>query len=605
MLETGSTWEAEGRLLFANFTSFVAELLRTDQAVLDQPFPSHDSSLYEGMFWSSATTSAREGADLCWQTNLPRGSTDAAQANLFHERVHYAQLMSYPIFQHRFLIELERIRIGITEHGGWAGMLCGAANALKVAPAAEVAADILRLQYVIWREPELYPPIIGIDGVENAWVARTHTTPPLPFVPGAAGLLGQGKATQVVPFTVLNLVESAACVAQHLFQGSSLPRRQGRLTSSEIRYLGCWELWCRFHEKRFQTSNEASAAFLAAVDLALSAHALAYYDDKLKEQAQDPERAGTLRFPSIRFADILLRLGRTDVDFHVGIQGAHNFQQSLSQALGWAPPERGYRFMAAWLTRQLLLSSSWTFEHLIRMDKAHLEWAAFTATLSEIADDIEQLQPVWRGIAESFATGRDRRALNFVFGTRIVGKMISAARLRCRRPAILAAPHDNPNRLWTHFPLPTIRMGNHYYMDWDLAHNDYVQDELTLSLEPFGLTASDMMPDCLGIAALAPLADGSTRCGLIDPATGEANCLYVAGGAGCPQVGLTSEQHGKRQDSGIHDWCHWTNAVIRMRTAPPVIRDAWIERWRHFSQTPTAEVIVTPPLAPVKGWSNT
>ena len=95
MVDALPLWHAEGTI---SFTSFVTRLLRTD---LEPAFPIND--IAHMTFWGMAAQQALTGMDQPLLTNLPAGLSEDTRARLFHERCHYAQVVSYPVLQLKFL----------------------------------------------------------------------------------------------------------------------------------------------------------------------------------------------------------------------------------------------------------------------------------------------------------------------------------------------------------------------------------------------------------------------------------------------------------------------------------------------------------------------
>jgi hypothetical protein len=401
---------------------------------------------------------------------------------------------------------------------------------------------------------------------------------------GTAGRLLFGAEGQLVPFTAVNLLESAALVAEHLYQGEVPPRMTALGSEQDIRYLGCWEVWCRLHARRYETLRETAEAFLTVADLALSAHVLAAYDRELQERMKNDAFSAQMRSPHDRFLALLIRAPEVEIPKDLeGAAAAAHFQAAFCELVGWPDPLRAYRLMAAFLTQRVLFSSIWSFEKQIEIDKASMTWALGT-DFSEVAADLDRLRPVWTSLSQSFLSTLEVGSANVVIGSRIIGKMINCCLVRIDGRFNMAAPHLDPAGLGTHFELPLVRIGDQYYMDWDLSDSPDMSPELSGMMGlPIQLPSIDIAPDCRAIAVLRPLVAGQTRCGLIDPVTREPNCVYVAAGAGCPQAGLTPEQAEMRRERGVHDWCHWTHAALRTGTAPMEVRQAWINRWKAAS----------------------
>jgi hypothetical protein len=128
--------------------------------------------------------------------------------------------------------------------------------------------------------------------------------------------------------------------------------------------------------------------------------------------------------------------------------------------------------------------------------------------------------------------------------------MLNATMYRILLPGYFAAPHVYANDLTQAFPIPFILIGGKYFFDetiWD--HKEYLH---------LPCKTVDLKFDCISIATLAPLADGSMVCGLkkqLSP------CYYIRKGFPCPCDG----------QAGPHDKtiiCHWSRRLDEIRIGP-------------------------------------
>jgi hypothetical protein len=303
-------------------------------------------------------------------------------------------------------------------------------------------------------------------------------------------------------------------------------------------------------------------------------------DHSTKDRMGDKMYVYQLIAPFMRFAMLLqsapAMLPQDDED---AASRSTRFQELACTAFDWPDVARPYWVMAAFLTQKLVLASTWSFEKALNIDVDAFKWVA-TEAPSRIADDIGRLRVIWMALANSM-NGSLSGTQNVVIGSRIVGRMITASVARAEGLYSLGAPHVDDTILAMNFNLPIVRIGNQYYIDDDLGANpDMTPDSLSLTNAAVPMATSDLVNDCVSIAALHPIVGGETDCGLIDPVTREPNCVYAAAGAGCPQIGLTPQQERARSEKGVYNWCHWTHAVLRTGVAPPELREAWIKRWK-------------------------
>jgi hypothetical protein len=578
--DSASGWHAEGRI---SYTSFITDMLRTDQSILDEnSFPFSD--FVEKMFWTMAQLGARSGMDNIWATQLPKDLSKETRARLFHERVHYAQLLSYPLLQLRFLHQLEELRIRVAQRGGLAAMICGETASDMTGDLSEVLREKGIIDTIVMGDSHVESDDVATagEGASDVGVMTVRmTSPEGEQMPGWSGVLRFGESYQLVPFTGLNMLESAAYITQLLFEGAPLPRLTEKGTVKDQRYLGCWEVWCRMHAHRYKSETDLALGFLAAIDLALSAHVLAQEDGALKSiLEQDPKYSVEIRYIGSRLARIMIYsaaidpLDSSDGSFHA----IQKFQSDCSNLFGWPDPRRAYRFMAAFLTRRLIMSSLWTFERSVEIDKDAIR-TAILMPLDEIADNLEVLVPTWRMLEASFQATLNTGSPNQVHGARVLAKMITSSVFRADNQSVLAAAHMKPQTLAENFNLPVIRIGDRYYMDWDLSDSTDMRPEL-LEGSIIQLPAIDVMVDSIQLAALEALRSSQSKCGLIDPVTRTANCAYVAGGAGCPQLGLSKVQQEQRNANEIYDWCHWAYVSLHIGLAPESLQREWTQRWR-------------------------
>lgn len=570
-------WQAEGRI---SFTSLLTDLFRTDQSYLEpDQFPFDDGDgLMTNMFWFTAQSGAAHGNDVPLQSNLPSGLGDKTRLKLHHERYHFAQLCTYPILQLNFLLEMELLRTAVAGRGGHKALLSGYSAFNQLMSEEQVRLGIEGLGVQMQGELMVRERLMGFEGIEDAKLI------PMVFKQGerhyecSGGVLIFDDTHQFVPFTTINMLEGAAFVTEHLYGDEDPPRLDAPGSDADLRYKGMWEMWCRVRGGDYDTVKGAAEAFLIAVDLALAAHALVANDAEFAEKAKQKPFFDQARQPHVRFTMCLIQPGHVEVpDGLEGSERAWFIQNALCEGMGWPTPERSYAMMVAFLTRRFLLSSLWSFEEAVAFDEAVIAWV-LTADLAEIANDLGRLDPVFETVSQSLQGPMDQGCPNSVIGTKLVARMIVAALVQIKKRISLATAHQDPGALSRHFDLPVVRLGNQYYIDDDLTSSPDMVAELG-SITGLPLQLYDAGTDSVFLAAIAPLAKGEMRCGLIDPVLRQGNCMYVAAGGGCPQLGLSEAEAEQRAKMGVHDWCHWTHAVLRLGIAPDETVEAWRQRW--------------------------
>ena len=580
MTEPSIEWHAEGKI---SFTTLVTDLLRTGQSVLDDgSFPFPDARAAQLTFWNLAHVGAETGVDNILLTELPDGLSKDSLARLFHERVHYAQLLSYPLLQLKFLHELEELRARVAQRGGEPAVICGETDSDRTAPLSEVLQEKQFMSAIMEGSPKVDDPdIVTIPGGgRDAGLVRAQFIDPSGRqMPGFAGVLLFGESPLLVPFNASNMLESAAYVTQLLFEGAPLPRMAEKGSPSEQRYKGCWEVWRRMNAHRYGTENDLALAFLAAVDLAFSAHVLALQDGALKTALERADYSVAVRYVHARLGYIMLASAALDPldssdSSNEALHAIQKFQHDCSDYLSWPDTGRTYRFMAAFLTHRLIRSSLWSFEQTVDVDKDALRTALLTPP-DELADNLDVLVPMWRMLEASFHSSTpDVGSPNYVIGSRLLAKMIASSVFRGSDQPALAAPHLQPQTLREYFQLPCVRVGDQYYMDTAVGSLE------SLARQAIRIPTINLSVDCIQLAILEPVRSNQSQCGLIDPLTRTANCYYVASGAGCPQLGLTKAQQERRITEQVYDWCHWANVSLWTALAPDSLQLEWRERWR-------------------------
>jgi tetratricopeptide (TPR) repeat protein len=592
MTDSSPEWHAEGRV---SFTTFVTDLLRTDQSILDDGnFSFPDARAAQLMFWHLAQQGAKNGMDNIYLTTLPDGLSRDSLSRLFHERVHYAQLLSYPLLQLKFLHDLEELRVRVAHRGGRADVICGETDSDRTAQLPDVLQEKQFMNAIMEGDPQVEATdmvTIPGGGRDAGLVAARFAGPGGRRMPGFAGVLLFGESPLLVPFNASNMLESAAYITQLLFEGAPLPRMTEKGSPIKQRYVGCWEVWRRMNTHRYRSENDLALAFLAAVDLALSAHVLAQEDGALTTAMERADYSVAIRYIHARLGYIMLASAAFDpLDSSTGsLDAIQKFQDDCSGYLGWPDTGRAYRFMAAFLTRRLIASSLWSFERMVEVDTGSLRTAMLTP-LDELTDNLDVLVPMWRMLEASFHSTLEVGAPNYVIGSRLLAKMIASSVFRRIDQPALAAPHLQPQTLTEQFELPCVRVGDQYYTD--MAG----QSLEGLAGQAIRIPTVDLAVDCIALAVLEPVRSNQSQCGLVDPVTGTANCVYVAGGAGCPQLGLTTAQQERRNAEQVYDWCHWAYASLRTELMPKSFRHEWRKRW-HYA--PINEPAGAPPVGSI------
>ena len=558
-----------------SFETLVCQLLRTDINSLSNTTPKHSSFIAE-TFAVFASTDAKNRMDACAMDSLPKDLSVETEARLFHERVHYWQLISTSFQQRRFNYFLESLRIELAERHGRCEMVCG------LTP-SNITAERFQLAYAIavsdadFKWADLSPEkVIGfneIDYKDLTYQIYVH----LPSAPntnnpayGAALGFNLSQEIAYVPFTGIALLESAAYISQLLFEKKALPRLKDARDKFNIRYLGCWEFWYRLHGQRYQSEEELALAFLAAVDLTMMGDLFlaeeidheTYFCSELElENGCIPYRFGKLAFRAQGIPPL------TCTDGNVA-QAVSIFQENCCLKFNWTSPVIVAKKMAVYLTRLLVQGCGWA------INWTEIQYPLLKQLLNQpihkLAENLEMLQPIWTSLWKSDSTLSGQ---NTVLGRRILGMMLNSSLDRVYHPGEIAVPHKYANSLAKRFPMPFILFDGSYYLD------QHIENMEAMVNRPYFINAYGLAAECIQLLSLAPLSHGQLDCGLIDSVTKMPQCLYTNSGLGCPQKRLTEAEINLRKQFQLDDWCHWTFATLQTHVAPKEVQRHWLTKW--------------------------
>jgi hypothetical protein len=498
---------------------------------------------------------------------IPDDLSPQRDQKLFHERVHYWQLLSASTLQYRFTLLLDKLHIGAISVGGQADLICGQRQLQSAVDPEEINTSLASMDSN-FRHVRATPEMISLPNILSR---DPFTDMPLCYFPHvlggtirlpgyAAGLGFKGKPGAVlVPLGGYNLMESAAYVAELLYAGQSVPRPSALETEEAQLYLGPWEFWARLHEADYDSQTDLVLSYLAAVDYALHSDILGPVDDDTEyryEMLSVPYRFGKLAY-QMRGEGPLRSEGREP---SVAIA---EYQARMAEVLAWPSPQATTRKMAAFLTKLLVKSHA----HRISTTPENLalaEWL-FGTPAADLADDMDRLQAAWT-LASSLRDTKYETGQGYVWplGQSIIGTMLNACIARLRRPGELAAPHLYHARYKRLFPLPVVLVDGNYC----------VEDPVPLPAEehPYPCSASEVLYDCIGLAALSPLEKGNVGCGF---AVRRCGCYFTGAGLVCPSEQTVTADGDAIPATPAGTWCHWTLRSLVLGTAPESIRKAW------------------------------
>jgi hypothetical protein len=488
-------------------------------------------------FGRIAAAHVAAGQDMLRMRPYPTGLDAASRARLFHERVHYWQLVSTPMRQLGFLRRLHGIKHGVHSAGGRAGMIAGAGPHGDPAASAVLVED----DEAVFQPFELEPEMIRGHN-EIAHELRTmlvfYLRPAGPrSYPGYGALMRLPNGSALFPFSGRALMECAAYLSELLYSGAEqLPR----LTDDDPRsllYLGPWEFWARIHGPAYRDDRELAAAFLVVADVAM-------VTDAIETRLLDGESHAEEHNYAYRFGKLVFRLqeheplrlagrdpGPALADFRDHV---HRYGGALPSA------DLSIKKMMVTVTRHLVATldargswpwdTDWIINRLLRGPAEQL-----------VDEDWDGLRRFWE-----FLDAHAVHRIGHVAGLPTLTAMLNAGHVRTTHPEWFAAPHLFADELGTHLPLPLLLRDGSYHFD---------QYAGVVPGTPISMDAGAMAFDAMALMCLRPVRDGDATCGFIRNYT---PCSYLLHGFGCPSRGLTTAEEDARRTFRIGEECHWT-----------------------------------------------
>lgn len=517
---------------------------------------------------SMAFADARRGADSIPQGRLPDLPSPSA-ARLFHERLHWWQLSSYPLLQRRFLLALQQLRGHVRARGGNHHLIGGTwefdepANSENLRVACKVTDE-----EIYWNALQ-HDMIVSSDRISDPQL----TYQVLFFLPSPGANGGQrpcygaalgfegSREIAFVAFTLQALLESAAYVSQLLFEGKEPPVPESLDDHASRTYLGVWEYWRRLHGKRYRSTRELCIAFLAAVDLA----AMADVPDASTTESLDVEYFFERVSIPYRFGKLAYRLqGSPPLSCHDDdlLGAVKEFQASACRRYGWPSIEDVARAQVVFLTKAMLYNC--VFAAAPARTEEELVESLLRQPAEQIANDLEQLRPAWKLIERADTE-------TFVIGQALLEAMTNALMLRVEQPSIVPVSHAYARELARLLSLPIVLYEGEYYLD-KIEQPSVV----VASSEVFVVGPLVAARDAIYLHALMPLRTGEERCGFVKTFT---DCHYQKLGFGCPYQPLTDDEQALRQEHELADWCHWTYLALQTGIASHETREQWRRVW--------------------------
>jgi hypothetical protein len=541
-----------------DLASFITHLVTTDVA----------SSLLTSMCPEYSTiaelSDAALGSEIVAFSKAPDQLYQAAGKQLFHERLHYWQLIGYPLFQWRFVFSLERLRKRLSLRGGKTYVVAGLSlgqSTMTDAQLAQINAWVAIFDGIISPDPRLAESG-RLDITPGFCALESGLIFPIPTysVVHANILIRSTSGSEVrVPLDPIHMFESAVSVTEVIVGNRALPSDDEILNANNLHYWGCWIYWREMLAKQGIATKQSMFAFLAAIDLAMMGD-IGWLVDTDKEEDEDPrtsiDKLQSELLPGFRFIRIC-KICSADLQ---GVLSKAPFNRitgeadSDSQALYEL---QGVMAAACKMWLPIDVAGRDLVRHTVRLGKfLFMPDGPETRTPGQRAvcelskdplPDWREAWPVCEVIWKEIDERRRQYTMEFV-GHKLWSAMKNFCESRCRQPAAHVIPGIYRNRLQNRFPMPFVNFGGHFFTDWALTDKD-VFSSMHVPGPRITVDIMELLP------LLADFSEQSgPSCGFIRG--GIANCQYAVGGLGCPVLGLSPEEKSKRDERGIGDYCY-------------------------------------------------
>lgn len=495
-----------------------------------------------------AALGADDWQDMCTVDVLPDQCDPDVAMTLFHEQVHYWQLISSPFLQSLFITALQKMRLVVAANKGNPSAICGDAG-LDDAP--DMVTRSLEYCYALMH---------GVNGEPQGIITtELGTSPPAAVTrfgvamddsdfafPGYLGSLSYPDRAEDrhVNVDLLSLTESHAYISEQMY--GRLPVRGLAANEPAIAasYKGLWELW-----RRYFADGENGAAmldsFLVAVDLALAGGQP--YRLMQFHELQD--------FPVERFKRLFVVAKRMPLlDVAAGGNVAA-YQQRLEGAANLAPQSQLLPSAKRRLLRML------TFSLGPQLGVKSEQWKQWLDALVNGAEC--KCEPdILAAVIEVFKVEQ-----NLPFGAQVLATMYNALDLRERRPELFIHPSRWSEELAEHFPLPLVILQGKYCAP---------RPKLSSGI-PIPVRHGMLRHDIVALAAIRPTVLASSNCGFLESGM---DCWFTAQGLGCPRNPGMMDSRAKdiRGRTQLITWCHRTRAELILGLATPFETEYWTGR---------------------------
>lgn len=449
------------------------------------------------------------GRDTFPLMHLPQDLPLKTDIVLFHERIHYWQLLSCSNMQIHFFNYLDKIRTEVMKRKGNYWKICGQLVSNDTSSFDLVAESLESYQSHMYSVNVLPNMIKAMNLISTSpltdmpYMELPHKTDKK-FLPAYGAVLGFESGNIVFfPFNGVYLMESATYISQLLYQGRSLPHVEDINTKEDLKILGMWEFWRRLHGSKYDSELCLAYSFLAAVDLALNGYVMEPGDLEYRsEMASIPYRFGKIAYRLQGFPPL-------ELNKEEPAAAVNHFQEKICEYFGWPSLDISTKTMAISIT-QILVANYYYMDEDIRSNSIFDKlFSESTRNLSGKIEEFEQLWDLFR-----------RVNLDVVrIGQNILQNMLNACIYRIKHPGEFILPHIYYKELYSHFPLPLILLNGRYCTDYDLPSNA-VHDLISLMvLKSFADSQNEQFED------------SETKCGFL---SNYLDCFYIQSGLGCP-----------------------------------------------------------------------
>lgn len=498
-----------------------------------------------------AAQRAKQGSDGSLMRVLPERELLEVQQTLFHEEVHYWQLLSSPFLQSLFLSALQKTRLVVAANGGNPHAVCGepgfdgAVGAVTRSLRACYAAmsrtmgepeGILDSQLVI--DPPTFVRRFG-------WTYPPDDDPMPGYLivllyPESVEACSATLQPRVVNIDLTTLTESHAFISESQFKGCLPSRLAWSDPTDHELYKGIWEAWSRYYPG--QPADVRARALAIVLQTAFDGglpHALMQF-----QELED--------FPVERFKRLLIRSPQAINSALATASEVQSYRAELEILCKLTPQAKVLSAAKARLMRVLIFSlapflghaypwASWVEELL---DSERIDWKALEA-VKQVFSKAQQLP----------------------LGAQVIATMYNAIELRQSDPTLFALPALNRDRLEKAFPLPLILLRGQYCF----AGTGLVPGQ------PIPVWLGMLRHEVVALASVRPMIQGSYQCGFLESG---AQCWYVAEGLGCPRSAgeISPEVFDVRVRTQLLNWCHRLHVDLRLGLATPEDLNFWTNR---------------------------